>query len=427
MQRVSRVLYPRGSVSKTPYKQPHPFVWTVLYIPFGAVAGFVTVALTFYATKRGLSITEGATLNAAQMLTQWLKWLWAPAIDITLSPKRWYMLSTVFSAAGMIAMAAIPMAPSTLPALLLVIAIVSLVNSIVGMAIESMMAAVTPKSDIGRVSGWFQAGNLGGNGIGGGLGLLLMEKLPAPWMSGAVLAVMFLMCCLALQALPDVEAHEREGGPIAAVKGVAGDLRDLVKTRPGVLAALLCFLPIGTGAAQATLAQAAVAARWGAGVAEVEKVQGLAAGGVTAIGCFVGGWICHHVHPRVAYGSIGIALAGVAVGMALSPMTVASYVGWSFTYAFGVGLAYAAFTAVVLDAMGPGSPATKYNIFASLSNFPIWWLGLVLGRVADKAGPQAMLHTEAAIGVIGALTFVLATRFIKERPAREAPAALETA
>lgn len=36
---------------------PHPFVWTVLYLPFGALSGFVTVALTFLATKHGLSIS----------------------------------------------------------------------------------------------------------------------------------------------------------------------------------------------------------------------------------------------------------------------------------------------------------------------------------------------------------------------------------
>lgn len=414
-------------MSTTPPKPPHPAVWTILYLPFGAVSGFVAVALTFFATKRGLSISEGATLTAAQMLTQWLKWLWAPAVDVTLSPKRWYVYSTAFSAAGTIAMAAIPMAPSTLPLLLAVIAIVSLINSIVGMAIESMIAGVTPRSEIGRVSGWFQAGNLGGAGVGGGIGLLLMEKLPRPWMSGAVLAALFMACCLALRALPDVAAHRREGGAKAAVKGVVADLRALLETRPGLLAALLCFLPVGTGAAQSTLAQAAVAARWGAGAAEVEKVQGLAAGGVTAIGCFVGGFICHRVEPRKAYASIGLALAAVASLMAISPMTVSSYVIWCFIYAFGVGLAYAAFTAVVLDAMGQGSPATKYNIFASLANFPIWWLGLVLGRVADKVGAEAMLHTEAGLGVLGVLVFVASNYLVKDRSTEERTTSTATA
>jgi PAT family beta-lactamase induction signal transducer AmpG len=392
---------------------PHPVVWTILYIPFGAFAGFVQVALTFLATQHGLSITEGALLNGAQMLTQWLKWLWAPVIDITLTPKRWYNISTILSAAGIVAMASIPLSPETLPLLLTVIAVASLINSIVGMAIESMMAAVTPKDQIGRVSGWFQAGNLGGAGLGGGLGLLLLRKLPAPWMTGVILGGLFLACCLGLLMLPNVAAHQSSVRPLEAVKGVVGDLRELVRTRGGRLAAILCFMPVGSGAAQVVLAQAEVAARWGAGAAEVEKVQGFAAGGVTVVGCFLGGYLCERVAPRTAYAAVGILLAAIAAAMGLWPPSVTAYVIFSFVYAFGVGLAYAAFTAVVLDAMGAGSAATKYNIYASLSNFPIWWMGLVLGRVADVSGPKMMLLAEAGIGVLGVLVFAGAARVVK--------------
>ena len=102
---------------------------------------------------------------------------------------------------------------------------------------------------------------------------------------------------------------------------------------------------------------------------------------------------------------IGVGLAVVAAGMAISPATVMMYVVWNMTYAFGVGLSYAAFSAVVLSAMGVGSGATKYNVYASLANFPIWWLGLLLGFAADKWGARRMLLTEAALGVIGVALF----------------------
>jgi MFS family permease len=405
-----------GPPRETPVSQPqrpppHPVVWTILYIPFGALSGFVTVALTFLATQHGLSITEGALLNGAQMLTQWLKWLWAPLVDITLTPKRWYVVSTALSAVGVASMAAMPMSPSTLPALLAVIAVASLVNSVVGMSIESIMARVTPRSEIGRVSGWFQAGNLGGAGLGGGFGLFLMRHLP-PWMAGVGMGALFMACCLMLAFVPSAPAHE--GKALAAVKGVVVDLWTMVKTRAGLLAALLCFLPIGTGAAQTVLTQAAVASQWGGADADVVGwVQGYTAGAVTAIGCFVGGWICQRVRPRTAYAIMGVALAVIAAGMTASPRTIAMYVTWNLAYAFGVGLCYAGFTALVLDAMGPGSAATKYNTFASLSNFPIWWLGLLLGWVADKYGAGAMLLTEAAFGVVSVVIFLGAVRAVR--------------
>ncbi len=39
---------------------PHPFVWTVLYLPFGALGGFVTVALTFLARGGSSDLLAGA-------------------------------------------------------------------------------------------------------------------------------------------------------------------------------------------------------------------------------------------------------------------------------------------------------------------------------------------------------------------------------
>ena len=104
--------------------------------------------------------------------------------------------------------------------------------------------------------------------------------------------------------------------------------------------------------------------------------------------------------------------------MALSPATVTMYVVWNMTYAFGVGLSYAAFTAVVLSAMGAGSGATKYNMYASLANFPIWWLGLLLGvrggalgRAEDAAHRGgARRHRRRAVHVHGGARAALEAR-----------------
>jgi MFS transporter, PAT family, beta-lactamase induction signal transducer AmpG len=391
---------------------PHPVVWLILYLPFGALGGFVSVALTFLATQHGLSIAEGALLNGASLLTQWLKWIWAPLVDISLSPKRWYVLSTGASALGILVMAAMPMSPETLGLLLAVIAVTSLINSVVGMAVESLIATSTPPDQVGRVSAWFQAGNLGGAGLGGGLGLLLITKLPQSWMSGAVLGTLFMACCMALSWAPE-GTQAGPGKPMAAIKGVVVSLWQMLKTKSGLLSGILCILPIGTGAAQGVLTQAKVAEHWGAGATEVGLVQGLVAGFVTAAGCFAGGWLCNRLYPRTAYATVGLVLALVAVSMALWPATVHAYVVWNLLYAFWVGLAYSAFTAFVLLSMGAGAAAAKYNVFASLSNFPLWWVGLLLGWVADRMGPTSMLLTEAGLGVLGVLVFAVSVYAVR--------------
>ena len=398
----------------------HPAVWFVLILPFGALGGFVGVGLTFLATTHGLSITEGALLNGAQLLSQWMKWIWAPLVDITLTPRRWHLLSTALTAAGTLAMSLIPLGPRTLVVLLAVIAVTSLVNTVVAMAIEACMTADTPPDQAGRVSAWYQAGNLGGTGLGGGLGLWLLETLPQPWMAGAIMGALMLACCGALAFVnerPATPHRVGEVGLLAAVRGVARDLVQTLRSTGGMLAALLLVLPIGTGAGSGVLTQAAVAAHWGAGAREVGLLQGTLAGLITAAGCFAGGALCKRVHPRSAYAAIGVALAGIASAMALAPATVTTYIVASTVYNFAVGMAYAAYSATTLDAIGHTAGATKFSTMASLANFPIWWLGLLLGWMADHRGPAAMLHTEAALSVIGVALFALAVVGVRRRVA----------
>jgi hypothetical protein len=134
-----------------PARGPHPFVYTLLYLPFGAMSGFVTVALTFLASASGISVAETSLLGGANLLSAWLKWTWAPIVDVTLSPKRWYVISTTVTSLGVFAMSAIPMTQATLPLLLGVIALTSLINSIVGMSIEAIIAAGYPRDAVLKV------------------------------------------------------------------------------------------------------------------------------------------------------------------------------------------------------------------------------------------------------------------------------------
>ncbi|MEQ1570687.1 MAG: hypothetical protein ABMA64_33975, partial [Myxococcota bacterium] len=122
-------------------------------------------------------------------------------------------------------------------------------------------------------------------------------------------------------------------------------------------------------------------------------------------------WVAPLAAPLLPVVSAVVGVFGYEPVTNVAPGVVA-YVGWNLVYAFGVGLAYAAFTAVVLNAIGTKSGATKYNLFASLSNFPIWWLGLALGRIADVQGAEAMLIAEAGFAVVAIALFLGATQWV---------------
>ena len=57
---------------------------------------------------------------------------------------------------------------------------------------------------------------------------------------------------------------------------------------------------------------------------------------------------------------------------------------------------------------GRGAAATKYNLFASLSNMPIGYMTVADGWAQGKWGSSGMLHTEAVVAVLAVLVFVAA-------------------
>jgi hypothetical protein len=200
------------------------------------------------------------------------------------------------------------------------------------------------------------------------------------------------------------------------VKHVGADVWRSLRAREGALGALLCFVPVATGAAGGVLVQSEVAAQWGAGEKEVALVQGFVTGIVSMVGCLAGGWACQRLSGRAAYAVFGAVMAAVTTAMALSPLSPSMYVVYNIVYAFVTGLSYAAFSALVFDAIGrEGHAATKYNGFASLSNTPIWYMGLLLAWAETKWGPRGMLFFESAMGVAGIAIFFAASAIYRPR------------
>jgi MFS family permease len=263
----------------------------------------------------------------------------------------------------------------------------------------------------GRAGGWFQAGNLGGYGLGGGLGLFLASHLQFPWMASCAVGGLCLLCCFALINIPtpvrDLAAH----GLRQSLSAIFKDLWSIMRQRLGLLALILCFLPVGSGAAPLS----AIASEWSASSNTVALVTGLLGGLVSAAGCLVGGWLCDRMNRQVAYVWFGIFQAAGAVAMALLPHNEPMYILWASVYAFTSGLTYAAFTAFVLEAIGKGAAATKYSLLASLSNMPIYYMTVIDGWAHDRWSARGMFFTEAALGVIGAIFFIVLTKIILPR------------
>ncbi len=389
----------------------------VLIIPFGVMTGYLSVALAYELTQAGVSVEAVAELVAISFVPQTWKFLWAPVADTTLSRKSWYLLGGLTSAAGIFAMGAVPADGKFMPLLYAVVLLSNFAVTFLAMSVESLMVYGTPAEEKGRAGGWFQAGNLGGSGLGGGAGLWLAQNLPAPWMAGAILAAVCASCCLALLFVGEPPSTLLHGTYARRLVEVFRDLWRACRSRPVLLALLICFLPIGTGAVSGLWS--AVADDWHASADTVALVTGALGGIVSAIGCLVGGYVCDRMDRKTAYALYGLLQAGCAVAMALAARTEAMYVVFTTLYAFISGLTYAAFSAVVLEAIGLGAAATKYNLFASLSNMPIAYMTLVAGWAHTRWGSGGMLDTEAAICVLGIVVFAAAAAVTRRGTPRQ--------
>ena len=385
-------------------RRTHPSVFLFLIVPFGAMGGYLSVAIGYQLTQAGVSVEEVAALIADSYIPQTWKFLWAPVADTTLSRKTWYALAGLVSALGIFVTGAVPADAASLPLLYAAVLISNVASTFLAMATESLMVYNTPPELQGRAGGWFQAGNLGGNGLGGGAGLWLAQTLPDPWMAAAVIAVVCALCCAALWFVPEPPPLARTGHYGRMLVAVLKDLWQVVRGRAGILALLICFLPIGSGAASNLWS--AVADDWHASANTVALATGVFSGIVSALGCIFGGYGADRMDRKTAYVLYGLLMALSTVAMALAPRTEAMYVVFTLIYAFIQGLTYAGFTAVVLETIGLGAAATKYNLYASLSNMPIAYMTLIDGWAHTRWGAAGLLNVEAAFGVVGIVIFI---------------------
>ena len=394
----------RRTSEAEPTKPVHPSVFMFLYLPFGVLQGYISVTLGFLLTKSGVSLAGVASIVSLPYLPNILKFLWAPLVDTTLTVKRWYSIANIGTAIGILATCLLPLNSSSLTLLMVIVFLASLANTVIAMATENLIAQDVPNELKGRAGGWLQAGNLGGFGVGGGAGIWLTERMPEPWISGAIIAIICLLCGLGLLLLKEPVPFKREENYLKTLGTLGKDIWNLIKSRAGFLVMVLCFLPIGSGAASNLWSS--ISKDWSASPDAVALAVGVVGGVSSAVGCLLGGWICDLMDRKKAYVLFGLLEGVCALSMAFTPRTQLMFVIWTSVYAVTIGLAFAGFSAFVLEAIGKIGAATKYNVFAALSNIPIYLMIFVDEWAHTKWSATGMLIAETIMPVLGAILFI---------------------
>ena len=222
-----------------------------------------------------------------------------------------------------------------------------------------------------------------------------------------------LLCSFGLLLLSEPPAFLKEKSYLKTIRNLNRDIWALLKSRMGFLALVLCFIPIGSGAASNLWSS--ISKDWGASANTVALTVGVVGGVLSAIGCLFGGWICDLMDRKKAYILFGLIQALCALSMAFSPKTQLMFIIWTSLYAVSTGLTYAGFSAFVLEAIGKGAAATKYNVFASLSNAPIYYMIFIDEWAHVNWGPFGMLVTETIMAIIGTVIFISVFALVNKR------------
>src|SRR5262249_4691010 len=141
----------------------------------------------------------------------------------------------------------------------------------------------------------------------------------------------------------------------------------------------------------------------------VALVNGALNGLITAGGSLAGGWLCDRMDRRGAYLASGALTAAVGIGMAPAPLSPPTYLVGVCAYFLVSGFCYAAFSAVVLEAIGRAgaSASAQYALFVAAGNFAITYVGWLDTRFHHTYGPRGLLGVDAALNLGGVVALGL--------------------
>ncbi|MSP61061.1 MAG: MFS transporter [Myxococcales bacterium] len=387
-----------------------------LNLPFGIAVGYATITTPFVLDKLGFLAMIATAAQQTGQLPHTLKLLWIPAMDARFRRRSWYIASVVIAAIALAATALVDAkAHLSLYTALLFAANVGAATS--SAALEGLIATTVPTEHKGAAAGWFNAGNLGGTGIGGAVALWLTQH-QSPALTAGVLAVLTLVCGLPILF---VDEPVRVAHPmLSAIGNLARDLYRTAVSYEGWTGLVICLSPVGTGAA-ANLFSGAMHNDYGVSEHRVEVVTGLLGGLVSAAGCLFGGYFADLMNRRLAYAASGAIMAVIAVAMALGPTTVGWFTYGTLAYQFTSGIAYATFSAFVLEMIGhEGAVSTKYTLFVAAANWAISYTAILDGWGYERGRVRGLFLTDAAATAVGIVVLVAMVLWTRRRPADRA-------
>lgn len=381
-----------------------PWVFIFLLLPAGISVGFACITLPFVLSEKNIPVATIGYITAIGASANLYRFLWAPVVDTTLSLKKWFLSGGLISALAMAAFLLIPVEKENISVIIILTFISQVAATFIMAPVSAYMAKSVKQEEKGRAAGWFQAGNLGGMGLGGGAGIWLNQHYNFTC-SVLGLSLLSLISMVIIFKMPEIKAT-RETNLYRQLRAIGTDMRDLLKTPLALFAIFLVLSPIGSGAGSNLWSS--IAGEWKVSADNVALVTGTLSGIAGILGCLAGGWITDRFSRWCSYFGGGVLAALVTLAMATSAFVPLCYNTGVLGYAFAIGIVNAGFSGLLLHALGTkGLVSTKYSMMSSIGNLPVVYMTALDGWIHDKYGTGAMLLGESVIGIFFVAVFLL--------------------
>jgi len=388
-----------------------PWYIFFLVVPAGISMGFATVTLPYLLTHNGFSVAQTAGIVAIGVSANLWRFLWGPLADLTLSLRKWFWIGILLCTTSLLLLCFTPFTVKGSLLLTVIVFISQVAATLVLLPVSGFMAHRIVQHQKGRAAGWYQAGSLGGTGLGGGAGLWLATHYGIA-IAGIALCATCVVFALVVLLIEDVQ-HDKDKTIIATIVIMGKDIITMLKVPVVLFVIIMICLPIGTGAASNLWS--AIAADWKTDADTVALVTGLLSGLASVVGSVAGGYIADRWGNWVSYLGAGSICAFVTVAMAVFPYQPNVYITGVLAYAFGLGLINAAFSSVLLFAVGKKNVTTKYSLLSSLGNLPVVYMTSFDGWAHDKHNSKYMLVAEAVVGVVFVLICVITLKQMRNK------------
>jgi MFS family permease len=366
--------------------------------------------------KYGVPVDRIAEISAISLLPAVWAFVWSPLADTGIRRRSWVIVSAVGAAlAAAVAILDVHASQTLLTTLLFVSnAFSGLLSSACGALLTAM-----PESLRGRSAGWYQAGNVGGAAIGGGLVIWLADHVALPMVAAIVVAAMVLPSLIAFLIQEPVPVRRKIGPQMA---GMLHDLRDLLSARRTWLGLLFFLSPVGTAAVGNLIS--GVGPDYHASGDEVAWVTGVAGGLLSTVACFAGGFVADRMNRMLAYALAGGLTAVFGVWLGLGSLTPFTYGAGYLGYSLAAGFSYAVYTALLLDVVGKREHAAAfaYSALNASGNAAISYMTWLDGVGYKHWGVRGLMDVDAAanagVGIVLAIVAIFAVRHWHYKPAQ---------